>query len=57
MLLVPLIGAIDTHRAEQIICAVLEAISVQRAQTVLWEMMRKLTITYILHTTSHQRSI
>jgi anti-anti-sigma regulatory factor len=35
MLLVPLIGAIDTHRAEQIICAVLEAISVQRAQTVL----------------------
>jgi anti-anti-sigma regulatory factor len=35
VLLVPLIGAIDSQRAEQIISVVLEAIAAQRAQTVL----------------------
>ena len=34
MLLVPLIGAIDSQRAQQIIGGVLEAIEEQRAQTV-----------------------
>ena len=34
VLLVPLIGAIDSQRAQQIISAVLEAIAGQRAQTV-----------------------
>jgi anti-anti-sigma regulatory factor len=35
VLLVPLIGAIDSQRAEQILSVVLTAISTQRAQTVL----------------------
>ena len=38
VLLVPLIGAIDSQRAEQILSLVLDAIAVQRAHTVLLDM-------------------